>query len=210
MFSTIDNVFKIIVIGDISVGKTSLITRLCQDKFDEFSNATIGVSFVRENITLDNNDIVTLDFWDTAGQERFRSIIPMYFSNTDGVILVCDVTQDNSFDEIQNYWLPIIFKHCKKLPVIHIAINKMDLINDSDIHNVQCKNLINTNKLQTHHNIDIPYFETSALTGQNIKELFTSLASNIYKKMPKHIDDVELKLGFKLQDKKYSSWNCCV
>jgi len=98
-------IFKIILLGDSGVGKTSLLTRYTENRFDRISEATIGIEMGSRNMIIDDK-IIKLRIWDTAGQERFRSIIKSYYRDASVVIFVYDVTDRNSFENIQ-MWLEI-------------------------------------------------------------------------------------------------------
>ena len=167
MFS--NNSFKIILIGKSAVGKSSLIQRLCFNKFGDIES-TIGCAFNRKYIYI-NDKKIGLDCWDTAGQERFKSIIPMYFKGVSGILLVYDVTCKNSFNELIEYWIPLVLDFYKRdnLPQIVIAANKIDLLKDNiDEHEEKIKKILGDNIL---------YFKTSAKTNTNIMPMFKNLAS---------------------------------
>ena len=94
--------YKVAILGDLSVGKSSIITRFVHDKFEDFVSSTIGAAFISKKITIDDK-IIKLDFWDTAGQERYRSLIPMYYRDAAVVIIVYDITSMDSFDNAKIY-----------------------------------------------------------------------------------------------------------
>ena len=97
-----EHIFEIrtLILGDCSVGKTCILLRYVSNSFDESQQPTIGVDFRTKKITLDNEQI-NLRIWDSAGQERFRSITQQFFKNADGIILVYDVTNEETFKQIQ-------------------------------------------------------------------------------------------------------------
>ena len=99
-----DYLFKIVIIGNSAVGKSSLLLRFTDDSFNETHLATIGVDFRFRTMEVDGK-IVKLQIWDTAGQERFRTITSAYYKGADAVIMVYDVTKTESFQEIDNFWL---------------------------------------------------------------------------------------------------------
>jgi small GTP-binding protein len=167
MFS--NNSFKIILIGKSAVGKSSLIHRLCFNSFGDIES-TIGCAFNRKHMYI-NDKKIALDCWDTAGQERFKSIIPMYFKGVSGVLLVYDVTRKDSFNELINYWIPLVLDYYDRdnLPQIVIAANKIDLLEfNIDGHEEKIKGLLGDNIL---------YFKTSAKNNINIMPMFKKLAS---------------------------------
>ena len=157
--------FKILLIGDSSVGKTSLLLKYTDDYFSEQSTSTIGVEFKEKKITLNNRNI-TLQIWDTSGQERFRSITQNFYRGSDGILFVFDVTNKESFHNLE-YWL----NEAKEDDVKKILIgNKIDLPSRT-ISKERMENLGKRYNLKS--------FETSAKTGENIKEIFTEIAELI-------------------------------
>ena len=93
--------FKVLVLGDMSVGKTCFLIRFCDGKFAEGGLATIGIDF-RNKYLMHNNKKIELELWDTAGQERFRCITKNYFKGTDGIILIYDLTNRTTFTNVKN------------------------------------------------------------------------------------------------------------
>ena len=111
MIREYDYLFKVVIVGNSSVGKSSLLRRFADDSFQESYLATIGVDFrfkyafhLGRSITV-NGDIVKLQIWDTAGQERFRTITGAYYKGAHAIIVVYDVTKDESFKDIEEFWL---------------------------------------------------------------------------------------------------------
>ncbi|KAF5270879.1 hypothetical protein FQR65_LT05396 [Abscondita terminalis] len=169
-------IFKVIVVGDSNVGKTSLTYRFCEGKFLTTSEATIGVDFRERTVNIDGEDI-KLQLWDTAGQERFRkSMVQHYYRNVHAIIIVYDVTNKASFDALR-YWVEECDKHCfTNIPRILVG-NKCD------------ESLaVNTNLAQRfadQHNM--PLFETSArLDSQcdNVEAIFMTLAHKLKYQKP--------------------------
>jgi len=124
-----DNVLttlKILIIGDSGVGKSSLLLRFTEDKFDPDQSATIGVDFKVKGLTIDDNT-VKLAIWDTAGQERFRTLTPSYYRGGQGVIFVYDCTRKDSFDHLTT-WLNEVDTYSTKQGVVKMLVgNKIDM-----------------------------------------------------------------------------------
>lgn len=158
---------KVIVVGDSAVGKTSLLLNYVDGVSAKSTNTTVGVDF--KNKLLDvNGESIKLQLWDTAGQERFRTIALSYFRKADGIALIFDVTSSNSFEHIP-YWMDnIVEKTDHKLPIILIG-NKGDL--PDAITADQAKKMADDYR--------VPFFKTSAKTGDGISEAFMKLAQMI-------------------------------
>lgn len=164
--------YKILTIGESGVGKTCILRRFVENKFLKNHLATIGIDFKTKNIKV--NDIeIKLKIWDTAGQERFRNITNQYYKGADGIVLVFDLTDMNTFDKI-NDWVSQITSNTKEDEICLVLLgNKCD----SDQRNVSDEYGINKAK-----ELGIRYFETSALNGTNINEAFNYLTERIMEK----------------------------
>ena len=97
-------IFKICLVGESGVGKTCIINRFVKNEFDIDENATLAASYVQKNVKLDDDKIIRFHIWDTAGQEKYRSIAKIFYKDAKAAILVYDITNQKSFDEIKNYW----------------------------------------------------------------------------------------------------------
>ena len=97
-------VCKVVLLGESGVGKTCIIERFINDKYEEDGISTIAASFVEKTLKFENEACVKLQIWDTAGQEKYRALNRMFYKDTGAAILVYDVTKKESFEEIQKYW----------------------------------------------------------------------------------------------------------
>lgn len=161
---------KVVLLGDSSVGKSSLAARYIVGKFQK-SNATIGAAFMTKNIQLDDNKDVTLELWDTAGQERYRSLTPMYYRGTDVAIIVYDVTSPISLSHAED-WIEELRSYVdterrSDLRIILVA-NKSDLLEEEYKQPEELRN----NKFND-------FVVVSAKTGEGINILFEGIANNI-------------------------------
>ena len=157
-------IISLILVGDSTVGKTSLMRVYNDLKFEESSLATIGIEVYTKNIQI-NEEVCSIKIWDTCGQERLRALSANYYRKADGVILVYDTTSIDSFNNL-DYWLKSIKFYCKRdIPIIIIG-NKIDLENKID------KETLN-DFMRAHSNI--PIFNTSAKTGKGINEAFYNI-----------------------------------
>ena len=163
--------FKIVVVGASGVGKTAIVTQLVSEHFREENQPTIGVEFKSYSVQVDDES-VRLQIWDTAGQERFRSVSKAYFRNAVGALLVFDLTNRVTYDEL-NLWLNDISSLCSPNAQIILVGNKTDLEDQRQITEEEASDFSKRN--------NITYLETSAKSGDNVKEAFIRLASNVYR-----------------------------
>lgn len=174
---TYDHLFKIVLIGDSGVGKSSILLRYLDDKFSENSIPTIGIDFGIKTISIGAKKI-KLQIWDTAGQEKFKSITSSYYRGCDGIILIYDVTNIASFSNINTWLEDISNKVSITLPKLLIS-NKNDLSENTDFSPV---NALTAQNWASDHNMQ--FIETSAKNSHNIDQAFTILASNILNTLP--------------------------
>ncbi|VDM58536.1 unnamed protein product [Angiostrongylus costaricensis] len=122
---TPDRIFKVVFVGDSAVGKTCFLHRFCYNRFKPLFSATIGVDFTVKTICVGNR-VVALQLWDTAGQERFRSITRQYFRKADGVLVLFDVTSEQSFLNVRN-WIESVRLGVDETTIMALVGNKVDL-----------------------------------------------------------------------------------
>jgi small GTP-binding protein len=166
--------YKITVVGDGRVGKTSLIEKFTRGSFKKEYIKTLGAQFSLYDKKI-NNDKIRLMFWDIAGQDKFYFLRPSFFNNTKAAIIVYSLEENKlgreSFNHI-TYWFNIIIKHCKNIPIIVFA-NKVDLVDDSKIDFSSIQNIVNKNGL-------LRYYLTSAETGIGVTDAFNIIIDAIY------------------------------
>jgi Ras-related protein Rab-1A len=168
-----EHVFKVLLIGDSGVGKTSILNRFIDDKFNETFVSTIGVDFKAKSIALEGK-ITKLQIWDTAGQERFKTITSSYYRGSHGVVIIFDVTNRKSFENIK-MWLNEIRLHCDNGTKKILVGSKTDL---EDKIEVSCSEALS---FANRHNMK--YVETSAKESKNIELAFINLANEIKSRM---------------------------
>lgn len=186
---------KVILVGDPSVGKTSIISQYNMKMFEPVLESTIGASFVSRSVNTSNGPIC-LHIWDTAGQERFRSLIPMYARNADASVLVFDVTSQPTFDNLCN-WITVIRETASPNCRIYIVANKIDLDNVVNIEEAE----------QWAINQGFKFFTMTATSYESVSSLFRQIAEEIIEfgisKLP------NLALRPSIHRTKRSNTGCC-
>ncbi|MHA1460880.1 MAG: Rab family GTPase [Promethearchaeota archaeon] len=171
--------FKISIIGDGGVGKTSLIKKYTKGTFEKDYIKTIGAQFSKYDKEI-NSDVVNLIFWDIAGQIDFKFLHPLFYKESRAGIIVCSLEANDlgtdSFSHIEN-WYNELKKYCGDIPVVLFA-NKVDLVEGNNIDTMQLQELV-------HKYNFLRYFITSAKTGQGVIEAFNAIIENLYYKYKK-------------------------
>ena len=164
-------IFKIILIGNSNVGKSSILKRYIQKVFDDNYSCTIGVDFFMKSITIGEKTI-KLQLWDTAGTEKFRSITTGYYRGANAALVVFDLTSKKSFTAL-NEWIQNYYKYSNPDSVKNVVIigNKCDLTESREVTEEEINDFIKDN--------NITYFETSAKDGKNIDECFNHMAQKL-------------------------------
>jgi len=174
-----DYLFILVLIGDSGVGKSCLLLRFADDKWTDSYISTIGVDFKIRTIELDGKTI-KLQIWDTAGQERFRTISSTYYRGAHGIIVVYDVTNLDSFNNVKR-WLTEIDKYARE------NVNKLLVGNKSDLGEIDAETRLRQVTQQKGKEfaeaLDIPFLETSAKTGTFVDTAFLMMAHEIKNKM---------------------------
>ncbi|GAA5972559.1 hypothetical protein JCM8115_000266 [Rhodotorula mucilaginosa] len=158
--------FKLVFLGEQSVGKTSLITRFMYDTFDNTYQATIGIDFLSKTMYLEDRT-VRLQLWDTAGQERFRSLIPSYIRDSSVAVVVYDVTNRASFMNTSK-WVDDVRSERGNDVIIVLVGNKTDLNDKRQVTTEEAE--------QKAKELNVMFIETSAKAGHNVKTLFRKIA----------------------------------
>eukprot|EP01103_Thecamoeba_quadrilineata_P020542 TRINITY_DN8879_c0_g1_i1.p1 TRINITY_DN8879_c0_g1~~TRINITY_DN8879_c0_g1_i1.p1 ORF type:complete len:212 (-),score=33.99 TRINITY_DN8879_c0_g1_i1:65-679(-) len=165
-----DHLFKLLIIGDSFTGKSSILLRFTDDEFEEDRACTIGVDFKMKKITVDDKRI-NLTIWDTAGQEKFRSLTSSYYRGTQGIILVYDVTNTDSFKHL-NVWLDEIKNYCMNENVVKLLVgNKIDKENERVVSKQEATEYARSKGMV--------YLECSAKTTTGIQQAFEETVHKI-------------------------------
>jgi len=162
-------VLKLLLLGDSSVGKTSILLKYISNKFDESSISTVGVDYMDKIIDY-NKFKIKLQIWDTSGEEKFRTITKNFYRNADGLLVVFDLTKKESYDHIRS-WINEAKENNDKLKTILIG-NKLDLKDERIVTIDVAKQFAEKNNLK--------YIETSAKDGTNINESFQAIIDLLF------------------------------
>ncbi|XP_032820686.1 ras-related protein Rab-5A-like [Petromyzon marinus] len=164
--------FKLVLLGESAVGKSSLVLRFVKGQFHEFQESTIGAAFLTQTVSLDDTT-VKFEIWDTAGQERYHSLAPMYYRGAQAAIVVYDITNLDSFARAKT-WVKELQRQANPTIVIALSGNKADLASQRMVEFEEAQGYAEENGLL--------FMETSAKTAMNVNEVFLAIA----KKLPKN------------------------
>jgi len=166
-----DKKCNLLIIGDATVGKTCILRRFAQDKFTSNYISTVGIDFFTKDVILDDKKI-HIKIWDTAGQERYRSLTQGFFRKAEGIIIVYDITNEKSFNNLK-FWIESIENNINsqspKIPAIIVG-NKIDIL-ERKVDKVSAENFAKDKNYK--------YFEVSAKSGINIDESIKYLIKNV-------------------------------
>ena len=162
---------RIVIIGDTSVGKTSILNQLIDQTFQEYEQTTVGANYQLYVEEIDGKK-VEIQIWDTAGQEKFKSLGPIYYRNARGAAVVFDVTNRNTFDHLSE-WINAFTEVAGTDTSIFIVANQIDKIDKRQVDSDEIKSWADSNAYRV--------FETSAKTGEGVAELFHEIAVEILK-----------------------------
>jgi small GTP-binding protein len=161
---------KVVLLGKSGVGKTSIISRYTTNVFKESLMTTPGANFITKKVNFPKaNKTIKFEIWDTAGQERYRSLAKVFYNNASACILVYDITNKDTFNDIVNYWIPELKENAPKDTILALAGNKSDLYLEEQVNDNEGKNLAK--------NINAIYLRTSAKLNSSIDELFNNIGN---------------------------------
>ena len=200
-------ILKILTIGDNNVGKSSIIEKYIDDKFDGNNKPTIGIDF-KTKIIQKGNELIKLSIYDTAGEEKYRYLIKNYYNGANGILLIYDITNMNSFHNL-NLWFEELEKNLDLNNLyIYLIGNKADLIQEREVSYEEAKDFADKK--------NIPYIEISAKTGDNINKLFNQMIKGTVikiveqKKKDKNFLSESFRLSFLDKDEKeLKQKRCC-
>ncbi|ESN98859.1 hypothetical protein HELRODRAFT_107032 [Helobdella robusta] len=164
--------YKLVLLGESAVGKSSLVLRFVKGQFHDYQESTIGAAFLTQSVCLEDAT-VKFEIWDTAGQERYHSLAPMYYRGAHVAIVVYDITSQDTFSRAKT-WIKELQRQASAGIVICLVGNKIDLADKKMVETSEAKAYADENGLL--------FMETSAKTATNVTELFIAIA----KKLPKN------------------------
>ena len=186
---------KVVFLGESACGKTSIAKRFINDSFCEYTESTVGAAFCVKQMP---DYGIKFEIWDTAGQERYKSLAPMYYRGASAAIIVYDITIIETFTKAKR-WLEELEKSNNKYIYIILVGNKLDLNSHRKIYPEDINKLIGDKYI---------HIEASAKTGQNINEIFTTIARNLQNpELSTSIDNSKSTLN--LNDNPKKKKNCC-
>jgi small GTP-binding protein len=197
---------KVVLIGNSGVGKTSIINQFISDEFNDEQITTTGSTFCTKIMKFEEqNAEISFEIWDTAGQEKYRCLTKIFYKNASIVVLVYDITRNDSFEDIKNYWFNEIKQNSTENIIIAIVGNKSDLINEEQVNENEVRDYAKDNGLI--------FCSTSAKMKEGINELFNDVGLkfletyNLNNKVDELNDSRKIEKDFnKTKGKKR---NCC-
>ncbi|CAH0402035.1 unnamed protein product [Chilo suppressalis] len=165
--------FKVVLLGEGCVGKTSLLLRYIEDKFNDKHLTTLQATFLNKKLNI-NGKRINLSIWDTAGQEKFHALGPIYYRNSNGAILVYDITDEDSFGKVKN-WVKELKKMLGSEIVLVIAGNKIDLEHERTVPLEEAESYAKM--------VGARHFYTSAKLNQGVEDLFLELTREMTERL---------------------------
>ena len=193
-----DLTLKILIVGDSCVGKTNFVNKFLGKDFNDNYMSTAGLDLKNRNIVLKNKK-VRIQIWDTAGQEKYKAITRNLFLKVMGTIIIYDITNKNTYNNLQN-WINLIKEECGKHMRILIVGNKSDLDSQREVSKEDAINYAKHEKAQ--------YIETSSKTGENVLKAVTILSEKIMENKVGRNSSIILDASISFSDIKAKK-NCC-
>ena len=160
--------FKVVLVGESGVGKTSIISQFIDQTFQEDIQSTTGGTFSTKSVVCDGGKVLKFEIWDTAGQEKYRSLTTMFYKDANAAVMVYDVTRKESFEELKNYWSGQIRDSSPENIILAIAGNKSDLIEHEVVDEGEARDFAKE--------LGAIFVSTSAKNSEGINNLFEEIA----------------------------------
>ena len=159
--------YKIVLIGESGVGKTSLISQLMDQTFQHDQQSTTGGTISTKTALCDNSRTLKLEIWDTAGQERYRSLTTMFYKDANAAVLVYDITRKDSFEQLEEYWTKQIKENSPSDIILAVCGNKSDLVEKEDVNEDTARKFAQS--------LGAIFVSTSAKSMEQVNNLFIQL-----------------------------------
>lgn len=189
------SLYKVLIVGDINVGKTSMLDQFTNSHFDDCYISTIGIDFNVKTVLLEDSVKIKLQIWDSCGQERFRALTRSYYRNAHAILVVYDITSRKSFENAQ-VWLAEMERYVEPSVLIVLVGNKTDLYPKRQIQYFEGHELADKKYLE--------FFETSAKYDNNIQTVFTFIAQKLFTE-----SETKKKRSIILEEERKKKGRCC-
>ncbi|KAF0911319.1 hypothetical protein E2562_008068 [Oryza meyeriana var. granulata] len=190
---------KLVLLGDVGTGKSSLVLRFVKGQFVEFQESTIGAAFFSQTLAV-NDETVKFEIWDTAGQERYHSLAPMYYRGAAAAIVVYDITNAASFTRAKK-WVQELQAQGNPNTIMALAGNKADLVEARQVPAEEAKTYAQENGLF--------FMETSAKTAINVNDVFHEIANKLLQGQQAQDTPAGMVLNQRPAERMVSSSSCC-
>ncbi|VVD02803.1 ras-related protein Rab-21-like [Leptidea sinapis] len=193
--------FKVVLLGEGCVGKTSILLRYIEDKFNDKHLTTLQATFLNKKLNI-NGKRINLSIWDTAGQEKFHALGPIYYRNSNGAILVYDITDEDSFIKVKN-WVKELKKMLGSEIVLVIAGNKCDLEHERSVERIEAERYAGM--------VGAKHYYTSAKLNQGVEELFLDLTRELVERFEQNAqaDVTRTSRVLVVEDEAPAPSSCC-
>ncbi|XP_078177800.1 ras-related protein Rab5A-like [Carex rostrata] len=190
---------KLVLLGDVGTGKSSLVLRFVKGQFVEFQESTIGAAFFSQTVAV-NDETVKFEIWDTAGQERYHSLAPMYYRGAAAAIIVYDITNMATFTRAKK-WVQELQSQGNSSTIMALAGNKSDLLESRQVSSEEAEKYAKENGLF--------FIETSAKTAINVNDIFYEIAKKLLEGQAVQQNTQGMLLTQGQADRTVSTSSCC-
>ena len=188
--------YKILILGDPAVGKSCFLARYVENTFENVYMSTAGMDYKYKDVELGDGKLIKLQIWDTAGQERYRTLTTNLYKGAVGIVLIYDITNKKTFENVRN-WITSIEEETSKKIILILVGNKADLKDERKVQKEEGEDIAKE--------FNLPFFESSAQSGLNVKSVFETLAKLIVEKKAQSANQGQKLTNIKNVEKK----KCC-